>query len=413
MDLSSPIFRETAVKHCLREDALTADFRVLSMSSWVYLGLLLVGLLSFVVCSVSSAIPLTSHASGMIIHQQGKMLPIVNTEAGRITKIFVTVGDVVHEGDILATMSIPNAEETLSYLSALKHAADEALADFLRYESSMSSQLTLAKNTSTDFLTKDVDTYKRTLTMMMQLRDKKEKLYHDHNLSFGEWHAAESDYAAKKEELHHLLLQSMESPSHYAQAQEELDRRRQALSREAIEAAHALQRQQLQYQQGGVIRSPADGTIIAINAALGEALSAERTLATLSVHPNNDALSAALLIPQAQGQQVKPGMPVYALPAGAQITQQPYLRGHIVTVSSYPMSKRMAFTYIGNTSLVNDVFSQGAPLLLTVAFPEDKSTEKSLYGASMRAGMWITADIVTARCSPLRLLWGCSVGMGV
>lgn len=106
------IFRKQSLDKLSSLDRLDQLLRVVPPHSWIALTTLAVGLMMGVVWAVFGRIPVTSVGTAILVRP--KHVVFFQTPAsGRIESIEVAVGDVVHKGQLLATLDLPILEEKL------------------------------------------------------------------------------------------------------------------------------------------------------------------------------------------------------------------------------------------------------------------------------------------------------------
>lgn len=94
-----------------------------------------------------------------------------------------------------------------------------------------------------------------------------------------------------------------------------------------------------------------------------------------------------------QGKKIASGMPVQVLPATSSIFEHGYISGSVSSISAYPISKQLAYSYLQNNSLVDTYFSEGAPFLVKIALKSE-----------IQSGTPIVTKINYRTCSPFQLL---------
>ncbi len=111
------------------------------------------------------------------------------------------------------------------------------------------------------------------------------------------------------------------------------------------------------------------------------------------------------------GKKVFPGMNVYVLPNTISSYQYGYIKGRVFSVSQYPETKDYIYTYLGNSNLVDEFFTQGAPYMIKIKLEESAMTFSGLTwttknGAPLKIdpGVLSSANIIIKECSPWRLL---------
>jgi hypothetical protein len=124
----------------------------------------------------------------------------------------------------------------------------------------------------------------------------------------------------------------------------------------------------------------------------------------------NQTMDALVFVTHTQGKKILPGMDSYILPDTVSAYEYGYLRGKVVSISEYPVSKEVVYSYLGNMSLVDEFFGNSVPFMVRVRLMKEPLSPDGLsWTSGKRAflkigeGTTITARIVNKTCTPLSL----------
>jgi len=130
-----------------------------------------------------------------------------------------------------------------------------------------------------------------------------------------------------------------------------------------------------------------------------------------SENSSNTLLEALVFVDHVQGKKIAQGMDVYVLPGTVSQYDYGYIIGKVISVSEYPVSKQLAYSYISNMNLVDDFFVNGAPFIVKIILKRNPLTKSGLAWTtrngsnfSLQPGAMISAKIVYKKCSPFRLI---------
>jgi hypothetical protein len=117
---------------------------------------------------------------------------------------------------------------------------------------------------------------------------------------------------------------------------------------------------------------------------------------------------AALFLPLASKENVKPGMKVQIAPAGLAPQQYGYLLGDVVDVSQYPLTRQNLTDVLGNSALA-EIFSQDGPeVMITVKLQPDSRGGSYAWTtgrtAQVSSGTLLQASIIVDEKRPIALL---------
>jgi hypothetical protein len=126
---------------------------------------------------------------------------------------------------------------------------------------------------------------------------------------------------------------------------------------------------------------------------------------------HSEELTALVFIDPSQGKNVMAGMEAYILPSGLSAYEYGYIKGKVISVSEYPVSKEIVFSYFGNANLVDEFFKNGAPYMAKIMLLKNSQipsgfawTTKHGPNFNMYAGSMATVKIIYQQCSPWRLI---------
>lgn len=122
-----------------------------------------------------------------------------------------------------------------------------------------------------------------------------------------------------------------------------------------------------------------------------------KTQADMQASQVNDDLQAIIFIEQQQGKKIRIGMPAYLLPKNQSQYYRGYIKGQVSAISRYPISKSLAYSYLGNINLADDFFISGAPYMVKIAIKQQELE-------SLQAGCIVDAKITFEKISPLHLI---------
>ena len=127
--------------------------------------------------------------------------------------------------------------------------------------------------------------------------------------------------------------------------------------------------------------------------------------------PNAQSLDALVFINHTMGKRIGTDMLVYLLPTMLSPYEYGYIKGRVISVSEYPVSKQMVSSYLQNINWVDEFFSEGAPFIAKIRLEENSSTKSGLAWTTkegapfkIKYGTSVTVKIVNKSCAPFQLL---------
>lgn len=133
---------------------------------------------------------------------------------------------------------------------------------------------------------------------------------------------------------------------------------------------------------------------------------------SISSNPQHQSsLTALAFINPTQGKRLSPGMKTYLLPTSLPAYAYGYIKGFLETISDYPISKQVAYSYLKNMNLADEFFATGTPFLAKIQLltnPSDPTqflwTTQSRPLFAIQAGTLVAIKIIQGQCTPLKFL---------
>jgi uncharacterized membrane-anchored protein YhcB (DUF1043 family) len=125
----------------------------------------------------------------------------------------------------------------------------------------------------------------------------------------------------------------------------------------------------------------------------------------------NQPLYALVFVKNGEGKRIANGMTAYVLPKILSAYEYGYIKGKVESISRYPASREVAYSYLGNMSLVDEYFYGGAPFIVKIRLTNNPDSVSGLSwttskGAAftIQSGTTVTAMIVSQVSTPLKFL---------
>lgn len=117
---------------------------------------------------------------------------------------------------------------------------------------------------------------------------------------------------------------------------------------------------------------------------------------------HNSDYYALLFVKSSEGKKINAGMQVKIHPTIFSDFEFKNIKGQVVKISKYPVSKEIAYSYLGNMNLVEEYFLSGSPFLVTVKL--ENIINKDLVN-SIDSGSIVTAKIIYKISTPFELFF--------
>jgi HlyD family secretion protein len=106
------IFREESLEKVVSQDRLDTLLQVVRPQLWLGISAVAIGFLLALVWSIFGRVPARVTGTAILVKPK-QVVPFQSPSSGQIEKLIVSVGDVVQEGDLMATLDLPELEKEL------------------------------------------------------------------------------------------------------------------------------------------------------------------------------------------------------------------------------------------------------------------------------------------------------------
>lgn len=157
------------------------------------------------------------------------------------------------------------------------------------------------------------------------------------------------------------------------------------------------------------LRSARGGTVMTTLVARGSFVSPGTPVAAIA--PERERVTATLFVPIAQGELVRPGMPVEISPDTFPRNAYGWLLGSVIRVNTFPAPFEHLAAIVPNRALIAQLTGNQAVVEVSASLQSNPNARSGLAwstgtgpDAKVAAGTPCTASIVVSRVHPLQLL---------
>ena len=373
--MSSLEFREQAITSQRRIDTLPSSMRVTTGVTRAAMGLLAVMLGGAVVWSAFVEVPVQITGTGVFVDTSGELLNAVRAPMdGVVEAILVNEGDYVSQGQIVATLRLPDrlaalqqAERNVASLReravqrrSLEQAETE-IEEVARAVKRMGLEQKVSNLEMALGWRRDLETAQTTL--MERGVTTSARLIEAHIAT----QSGVDDLAAARSELQALTVEPM-------LRQAERDRAKLMDQLEIEQAESEIMTLRSELARGTSLASPVHGIVAELSVELNGQVNSGQPV--LSVIPENfrKVLDATTYVSLSDGKMVKVGDQVYLAPLSMPAREQGRIRGTVMAVSEAPVTEDGLTRMLGNSTLAAATSRDGAPFAVRVALHRDPTT---------------------------------------
>lgn len=445
---NNQIFRPEALERLSSPERLDQMVQVVTLRSWVPLGVVSCLLGGVLLWSIFGRIPITVTGQGILLQPRTVMQLQANSN-GRILTVLFKPGDTIQQGQTLATLDQSELQQQLQQQQAKLAELQQQIQQSDRLQQQQIDlerrtleqqrqdlQATLQREKITPLLKEQNDAaiaQKRQslaqqinqstalVQSMKDLVDKQEDLLHQGVISQATYLQAEQNYLDAQNQLEtarstlqELTVQSTTNQQQYLENLNRLDTvktnlrdldsqiaklnvQSQEKRFEQINQVEDLKQQiaklALQLTNQGKIISDYDGRVLEVNVAPGQVISSGTALGMLSrweetttaKAENRPQLESLAYFSDSDGKQIQPGMTVQVTPSTVKRERFGGIVGVVTSVSAFPVSNQNVETTIGQPDLGSSLVG-GKPARIEVIarFQVDPNTTSGYRWSSSR-----------------------------
>jgi HlyD family secretion protein len=370
----SSLFRRAALENALAPArSLTQAVQIISPLPWASMLAVYLLIAALVLWALLGEIPTYVEGQGVLIVKGGSIYTAVGPSgAGRVTRILVIPGDRVEEGQAVVDLDQEDlrkqVETSEKHLAQLEQARQELTLQAERKTKERRSQL--AEQSA--ILQRMIRTEEQNLANLRELVEIKRSSFAKgietkEGLveAMSEVFRSQSAIDAYRDRLAGITVAQSEYDDLWAQRLADLDLK----IADATYDLHTLQERLL---SSNVVRSPAEGTVIALQTTIGDMVSGGSPV--LSVASAGAGMDAVVFVPAEVGKLVKPDMPALISPSTVKREEFGSIKGRVKTVSQFPTTKEAMMAVLQNQQLVDYLSAKGPRVTVRVGLTERADT---------------------------------------
>lgn len=409
--MSAPLFRQSALDSLSSPEQLDKILIVTKPLSWLGLAGVAAAVLATVIWSIVGEIPTKVDARGLLI-KEGGLHSVQAQGSGIVISILPAIGSMIHSGDTVAIIDVPDLALKVANAQAAVQEADSLYRLTL---TSITRQRTLLRESSSSQSRENdariaaaerrIDQSRKTSAASKDLVDRGLLTNAEYFSQLEEVLSAEQDLIAAR--TAGIQLQVSTTDSDYQKIQQVLSA--EQTLRQAIRAAREAR---LAYDLATIVRSSYSGRVVQLSAGEGQQIAAGNAVVVVEIDSSNDdPIEVALFISPAEGKKVDVGMTANIVPSTVAAEEVGSLIGDVFYVSDYPLDQRGMAYLIDNDALMAYFGIQNdPPLAVLVRLRRDHTTPSGYAWTSGRgpdikvtAGMVCQGSVVVSQQAPITL----------
>lgn len=381
--MAKQIFRQAALDRLASPEQTDRPHRLVRTPIWLAFAAAAGAIAAVFAWTLFAEAPVKVEGRGIVLPEEG-LLEIVSDVEGRVEALSLKAGDVVRQGDVVATFSrsslardlgdaraeLADARTRLSELRAfyerteeLERQAEEERLGTIRQTQAFADrrrQLMAAKIKSVrNLVDRKIVIRDRLIDAELQLAEARERL------------------AGLDDEAKSIVLARLRRQNEQGLAIIDEQRKIERLAREAAKLERELSERR-------VIESAHTGEVVEVRVNRGDVLSRGAPIATLAPLDGGDRTLGVIYLAPADGKRVAVGMAVEAAPSTVRAEEHGAIVGEVIEVSSVPISLAGVRNTLKNDQLANELSAGSAPIEARIRFRRDPTTPSGLAWTSSR-----------------------------
>ena len=358
----SPPFRQSALQRVSSPEQLDKLLRIVAPRAWLTLAGIGFLIAVAIFWSIYGSISFKVQGQGILL-QDGGIFTVNSPSSGNIEALFVTEGDSVVMGQVLARIRQPDLlaqiasvrNDVQRLLETLREVQEFHQDDLARQRRSLALQREALEKGNAD-LRDQIAWYQERIREMVPLVEAGaiagQQLFETRQ----DLARAQNTLRDNSNQITRLLIQEEQlvndQRTEERNAQAALDQARDRL-RELLVTMDTESR----------VVSPFHGRIIGIGTNLGAAVQNNAPLMTMAVELSADLfLQAVMYFAPDKGQQVRPGMTMQVNPLQINVEEYGYIVAVVSHVAEFPSAPAEMQRVLQNETLVRELTSTGAPV---------------------------------------------------
>lgn len=360
MAAKKSIFRQAALDRLSSPEQLDQLLVVTTPKSWVALMTLVALIVSALLWGIFGAIP-TQVSGQALFLRSGGLENITVGDAGRLTDLSVRSGDEIREGQLIARLARP---ELLEELNSTREQLSE-LQERLLWLSELNQTQEELRG---DLLAERRQNLQDQVVIQQERLITRRELLDDGLITRNDYLATQEELEQTRANLQQLSITALEEQKGL---EEEISNIRSRVS----ETERRLSVLGHQFRENTTVRSPYSGRVVEVQGATGAIIPSGRSLVTVEpTGPSIKSLEVRLFVSALDGKRIAKGSEALLSPAGVRREEYGYLRGRVISVSEYPVTREGIMRTIQNEDLVRQFIERGAVFEVRIDLIRDPST---------------------------------------
>ncbi len=374
--MAAGFFRKAALEKLSTPEKLDQLIKVTSPKGWIALLTIAIALGTGIAWSFFGNVKTKLNVVGVLLG--GEIHEVVATSQGQLINLDVTIGDLIQEGDIIATIEQPELFQQIEDEKATLKEREYDLNALLSYgnqDTRLQGQLIKQQRTSIQL---QIQSENKNLGFLQAQLVTEEELLKQGLITNSQLVNTKQQIDAAKNSIERLKSEMVQTSSQKLTIGFDLQQKINVSKQRIAETERRLKNLKERYDIQTNIRSSYTGEVVELLSEPGIVVNQGATLFKLKNHKattNSEAkLRGVLYIPSEDGKKIKEGMEAFVVPSTVQPQEYGFMKGKVTYISDFPITQKGMMMTVKNDLLVTGLLTQGALFEVYVEFEEDKET---------------------------------------
>jgi len=366
-------FRKSALEKLSTPEKLDQLIKVTSPKAWIVLLTVAIILGTGIAWSFFGEIKTKLNVVGVLLG--GEIYEVVATSNGQLIDLNVNIGDVIEEGEIVATIEQP---ELLLQIGEVKASLVERnfdlqqLLSFGNKDSQIQGELIKQKRSAIEL---QVLSENKNLTFLKNQLKTEQELLKQGLITNAQVVNTEQQIDISKNSIEQLKSQLFQTSSQKLNLGFELEQKININRQRIAETERRLNQLLERYDLQTNVRSSYAGEVVELLTEAGVVVGQGTTLFKLKtqnqVAGQSENLRGVLYISSKDGKKIEEGMEALIVPSTVQPQEFGFMKGKVTYVSDFPVTQKGMMMTVKNDQLVQGLLSMGALFEIYVEFEKD------------------------------------------
>ena len=372
-------FRKSALEKLSTPEKLDQLIKITSPRAWIALLTIAIAIGTAVSWGIAGRVKTKINTMGILLG--GEVYDIVSTSQGQLVALNVEIGDMVKEGDVIATVNQPEmlqqVEAAEAALIERRYELQELIA-FGSKDTQIQDELIQQQRLS---IKQEIQSNQKNITFLTQQLEIDKGLLEKGLITKPQVVRSEQQLESAQNQIEKLRAQLVQMSSQELNTGFNLQQKVTIVKQRIAQEERRLEQLKEQYQIKTKIKSPHSGEVVEVLTNSGVIVGPGTPLFKVkdeTAIASTGKIRGILYVPSQDGKKIKVGMEALVVPATVKAQEYGYMKATVTYVSEFPITQQGMMTTMKNDQLVQGLLRMGAPYEVYVEF-EPNSESYSGY----------------------------------